>query len=55
MDISAYSPWGDTEQEVLQPSGVRYKVKNVVREEIDEGFTAKGIYRYRVDLEQLDD
>lgn len=55
VDISAYSPWGDTEQEVLQPSGVRYKVKNVVREEIDEGFTAKGIYRYRVDLEQLDD
>lgn len=55
VDISDYSPWGDTEQEVLQPSGVRYKVKNVVREEIDEGFTAKGIYRYRVDLEQLDD
>ena len=55
VDISAYSPWGDTEQEVLQPSGVRYNVKNVVREEIDEGFTAKGIYRYRVDLEQLDD
>ena len=55
VDISAYSPWGDTEQEVLQPSGVRYTVKNVVREEIDEGFTAKGIYRYRVDLEQLDD
>ena len=55
VDISAYSPWGDTEQEVLQPSGVRYKVKNVVREEIDDGFTAKCIYRYRVDLEQLDD
>ena len=31
VDISAYSPWGDTEQEVLQPSGVRYNVKNVVR------------------------
>lgn len=55
VDISAFSPWGDTEQEVLQPSGIRYQVKNVVREEIDEGFTAKGIYRYRVDLEQLDD
>jgi len=55
VDISAYSPWGDTEQEVLQPGGSRYKVKSVVREEIDEGFTAKGIYRYRVDLEQLDD
>jgi hypothetical protein len=55
VDISAFSEWGDTEQEVLQPDGVRYKVKSVVREEIDPGFTAKGIYRYRVDLEQLDD
>ena len=55
VDISAYSPWGDSEQEVLQPGGVRYQVKSVVREEIDAGFTDKGIYRYRVDLEQLDD
>jgi outer membrane biosynthesis protein TonB len=55
VDISAFSEWGDTEQEVLQPDGVRYKVKSVVREEIDPGFTAKGVYRYRVDLEQLDD
>jgi hypothetical protein len=55
VDISSFSEWGDTEQEVLQPNGVRYKVKSVVREEIDAGFSAKGVYRYRVDLEQLDD
>lgn len=55
VDISSFSPWGDTEQEVLQPNGARYKVKNVVKEELDAGWTAKGVYRYRVELEQLDD
>jgi len=54
VDISSFSEWGD-EQEVLQPNGVRYNVKSVVREEIDAGLSAKGVYRYRVDLEQLDD
>ena len=54
VDVSRFSEYAD-EKEVLQPSGSRYKVKSVVKEEISESFTAKGVYRYRVELVQLDD
>ena len=50
LNVSQFSH----EQEVLQPSNVRYRVKKVERSEISPSLTKKGIYSYEVELEQLE-
>ncbi len=51
VDIAQYSEFAN-EQEVLMPTGSRYSLKGVQKEEISPGLTKKGIFRWIVDLEQ---
>jgi|TARA_R100000030_G_scaffold34961_1_gene26094 SPP1 gp7 family putative phage head morphogenesis protein len=51
VDIAQYSEFAN-EQEVLMPTGSRYSLKGVQKEEISPGLTKKGIFRWTVDLEQ---
>ena len=51
VDIAQYSEFGN-EKEVLMPTGSRYSLKGVQKEEISPGLTEKGIFRWIVDLEQ---
>jgi len=51
VDIAQYSEFAN-EQEVLMPTGSRYRLKGVQKEEISPGLTEKGIFRWIVDLEQ---
>ena len=51
VDIAQYSEFAN-EQEVLMPTGSRYSLKGVQKEEISPGLTEKGIFRWIVDLEQ---
>ena len=51
VDIAKYSEFGN-EKEVLMPTGSRYSLKGVQKEEISPGLTKKGIFRWIVDLEQ---
>ena len=51
VDIAQYSEFAN-EKEVLMPTGSRYTLKGVQKEEISPGLTEKGIFRWTVDLEQ---
>ena len=51
VDIAQYSEFAN-EKEVLMPTGSRYSLKGVQKEEISPGLTKKGIFRWTVDLEQ---
>ena len=51
VDIAQYSEFAN-EKEVLMPTGSRYRLKGVQKEEISPGLTKKGIFRWTVDLEQ---
>lgn len=53
VDISGVSKFSN-ENEVLQPTNVRYRVKSVEKDSISPGLAKKGIFRYEVELEQLD-
>ena len=52
VDIAQYSEYAN-EQEVLMPTGSRYRLKGVQKKEINPRLTEKGIFRWIVDLEQL--
>lgn len=41
------------EGEVLQPAGVKYKIKSQRKEQIDEYKTSQGVYRWLIELEQI--
>tara|TARA_A100001201_G_scaffold5507_1_gene9788 strand:- start:728 stop:2530 length:1803 start_codon:yes stop_codon:yes gene_type:complete len=51
VDIAQYSEFAN-EKEVLMPTGSRYTLKGLQKEEISPGLTKKGIFRWIVDLEQ---
>ena len=51
VDIAKYSEFAN-EQEVLMPTGSRYRLKGVEKKEINPRLTEKGIFRWIVDLEQ---
>lgn len=53
VDISKVSRFSN-ENEVLQPTNVRYRVKSVEKDWISPGLAKKGIFSYEVELEQLD-
>ena len=43
----------EEEGEILQPAGVKYKIKSQRKEEIDEYKTSQGVYRWLIELEQI--
>ncbi len=51
VDITEYSEFAK-EEEVLIPTGARYSLKGVQKEEISPGLSKKGIYRWIIDLDQ---
>ena len=53
VDISKISRFSN-ENEVLQPTNVRYRVKSVEKDWISPTLAKKGIFSYEVELEQLD-
>ena len=53
VDIAEDSEFAN-EKEVLMPTGSRYSLKGVQKEEISPSLSKKGIYRWIIDLDQND-